>query len=83
MIQYYLVLLCSGTYYLVTLFTIQEIPSFQTGTWYVKIYTAISTIVRHGTFWLVLDFLSWSRSAPGAGNDVTGQDIRVNLNFPD
>jgi hypothetical protein len=34
-----------------------------------------------GTFWLVLDVRRGSRSAPGSGHDVTGQDL--DLNFQD
>jgi hypothetical protein len=39
------------------------------------------TLLTSCTFWLVMDVLRGSRSAPRSGHDVTGPDI--NLDFPD
>ena len=43
-VQYRLVLLCTGTYFLVMLFTILRISSFRFGTQYIQICTAISAV---------------------------------------
>ena len=43
-VQYHLVLLCTGTYYLVRRFTILAVSAFRFGTTYVESWTAISAV---------------------------------------
>ena len=43
-VLYHLVLLCTGTYYLVRRFTILAVSAFRFGTMYVESWTAIITV---------------------------------------
>ena len=45
------------------------------------LHTLRKTFPTHGTFWLLSDVGSGSRTAPCSGHDVTGPDI--NLDFPE
>ena len=48
-VQYHLVLLCTGTYYLVRRFTILAVSAFRFGTTYVESWTVISAGVFYAT----------------------------------